>query len=173
MSYVTPQSCFWTIRSLFVSAKHLQKIFEKFMCPFRFIYTHLLIQVVFNTNSDLNNICEFNSSSLFQCNMGEVLQQMSGYMNFNDHLHSISPPPTPPLSAGGQPSIQNFKKGGGSGKKWVPGGSWRVSATDICQGEFIFFVKKSLYKMKFSNVNLGLLYPNNQLMFGFATFWFC
>ena len=79
-----------------MSAKHLQKIFEKFMCPFRFIYTHLLIQVVFNTNSDLNNICEFNSSSLFQCNMGEVLQQMSGYMNFNDHLHSISPPPPPP-----------------------------------------------------------------------------
>ena len=23
--------------------------------------------------------------------MGEVLQQMSGYMNFNDHLHSITP----------------------------------------------------------------------------------
>ena len=123
MSYVTPQkSCFWTIRSLFVSAKHLQKIFEKFMGPSRFIYTHLLIQVVFNTNRDLNNTCEFNNST----------------------------PPPSPFSAGGQPSIQNFKNGGGSGKKWVPGGSWRVSATDISLGEvLVFWSKKTFIKWNF------------------------
>ena len=78
--------------------------------------------------------------------MGEVLQQMSGYINFNDHLHSISPPPPhPPLSAGGQPSIQNFKKGGGSGKKMS---AWWVLKS-LChrylpRGIYIFCQKKPL-----------------------------
>ena len=43
----------------------------------------------------------------------------------------------------------------------------------------IFLVKKRLSKIKYSfegsipNVDLGLFYPNNQLMFRFVTFWFC
>ena len=61
-----------------------------------------------------------------------------------------APPPPSPLSAGGQPSIQNFKKGGGSGKKWGPGGSWRVSATDISLGEvYVFLSKKTFIKWNF------------------------
>ena len=53
--------------------------------------------------------------------------------------------------------------------EYLPGG----------RGLTMFLVKKRLLKIKFgfewsiSNVDLGLFWPNNQLMFSYVTLWFC
>ena len=59
----------------------------------------------------------------------------------------------------------------------------RVPAMDICLGArrgLLCFLSKNDLKIKYggsegsiSNVDLGLLQPNKQLMFSFVTFWFC
>ena len=69
---------------------------------------------------------------------------------------------------------------GGDWKKMSAWGTQRVPAMDICLGEayYVSCVKKT-FKIKYdfessiSNVEIGLFYPNNQLMFSFVTFWFC
>ena len=64
-------------------------------------------------------------------------------------------------------------------KKWVPGVhkeflpqifAWWIYNVS-CQK--ILCQKKYGFEDSISNVDLGLLQPNNQLMFSFVTFWFC
>ena len=64
--------------------------------------------------------------------------------------------------------------------KWNGQGDLKSSCHIFSPGVFnMFLVKKRLCKTKYSsegtisNVDLGLFYPNNQLMFSFVTFWFC
>ena len=87
-----------------------------------------------------------------------------------------------PLSAGGGDNLQSqiLKRGWSEKKKWEPGVSEHVLATDICLGGLVmFFVQKDFVKWnmvlraQFSNVSLDLFKLNNQLMYSFVTFWFC
>ena len=59
-------------------------------------------------------------------------------------------------------------------------GTWgdlKRSAMDVClRGVYYVFCQRKNFndfEGSISNVDLGLFYPNNQLMFSFVTFWFC
>ena len=85
-----------------------------------------------------------------------------------------------PLSGGrGQPSVPNFENER-SEKKWV--GSWGILKSPyhrylpkVRRGLTMYLIKKDfvkwnmVFRAQFSNVNLGLFLPNNQI-FSFVTF---
>ena len=79
--------------------------------------------------------------------MGEVLQQMSGYMNFNDHLHSITPPPpTPHFLLGGNLQSKILKREEDQEKNECLVGLEESLPQIFAKGNLYFLSKKAFIK---------------------------